>query len=364
MSNHLFAKSLIAWQQKYGRHDLPWQQDRSAYRVWISEIMLQQTQVNTVIPYFQRFMRTFPDVTKLSSASEEAVLTLWSGLGYYARGRNIHRAAHLIALEFSGELPQNLVDLQSLPGIGRSTAGAILSLAYHERAAIMDGNVKRVFARVYGMGGDLTQRVAQNKLWDLAEAHLPRQHFATYTQSLMDLGALVCTRTKPKCELCPIKGLCHAYQTKTQALYPAKKVKLTKPHKSAYMLLVCNSKGQIYLEKRPSRGIWGGLWSLPEVEGSDNLKLWLTHHWQLRAPKFLELTTWRHSFTHFDLTIMPVMLKLTTLDAHRIFEKRAGVWYNPNQASKLALCAPVKRILQEYIQSGSSHESPRILSEA
>lgn len=270
-----FARNLLHWYDKHGRHDLPWHHNRNAYRVWVSEIMLQQTQVTTVIPYFEAFMARFPDVRALASAPEDDVLSHWSGLGYYARARNLHKAAKQVVMEFGGEFPADQETLESLTGIGRSTAAAILAQAFGKRATILDGNVKRVLARYHAVPGWPGQSAVLNKLWEHAENHTPEERVKDYTQAIMDLGAMVCTRNKPECKTCPVNDGCQAYNRDEVQRYPGPKPRKEKPEKTTWMLILEDTKGRILLERRPPTGIWGGLWSLPELDpayGTDELQ--------------------------------------------------------------------------------------------
>lgn len=260
-----FTRSVLRWYKKHGRHDLPWQKDINAYRVWVSEIMLQQTQVNTVIPYYERFMQTFPTVRDLAQADIDEVLHLWTGLGYYARARNLHKSARIIHTDHNNRFPDDLESIVALPGIGRSTAGAILSLALNQVAPILDGNVKRVLARYHRVEGWPGNKKTEQKLWQLAESVTPDKEFAAYTQAIMDLGATVCTRSNPLCDQCPVNNGCEARETGTQEQYPGKKPKKTLPVKQTIFTIIENDKGEVLLEKRLPQGIWGGLWSFPNV---------------------------------------------------------------------------------------------------
>ncbi|TNC94429.1 MAG: A/G-specific adenine glycosylase [Gallionellaceae bacterium] len=267
-----FASRLTVWQRAHGRHDLPWQ-EQDAYRVWLSEIMLQQTQVATVIPYFQRFVTSFPNIAVLAAATEDQVLAHWSGLGYYARGRNLHKAARIIVAKFGGEFPEKFEDILELPGIGRSTAAAVCALAFHQRRAILDGNVKRVLARYRGIEGWAGEKQVEEQLWQQAEALLPNEGVATYTQALMDMGATICTRSRPKCVLCPVQTDCIALQTDRINTLPTPKPKNVIPERHATFLLLMHGN-DILLEKRPSSGIWGGLWCPPQFDGEDAARDW------------------------------------------------------------------------------------------
>ncbi|MDZ7924910.1 MAG: A/G-specific adenine glycosylase [Marinagarivorans sp.] len=364
-----FQKRVLDWYACHGRKHLPWQQSISAYRVWLSEIMLQQTQVETVIPYFERFVSHYPSVQSLAAAPLDHVLHLWSGLGYYARARNLHKAAIAVCEHFDGEFPRSVAALQTLPGIGRSTAGAIASLAYQQPAAILDGNVKRVLARHYAINGWPGQTATANQLWDIAEALAPnnskkpndnraslQNDNSAYSQVMMDLGAVVCTRSKPKCHECPLACSCQAYEQGTWANYPGKKLKKTLPVKHLYMLLLQVNNSTL-LEERPSSGIWGGLWSLPELDDMAELTPLLKQRWpQYKTEgKAQPQATLRHTFSHYHLDITPVVqpLKVTAVQAPPTnyigakLEKRAELWYNPEQPQSIGLAAPVKKILAQ-----------------
>jgi len=342
--------ALVAWHADSGRHDLPWQKERTPYRVWISEIMLQQTQVSTVIPYFERFMHRFPDVATLADAPTDEVLHLWTGLGYYARARNLHAAAKRIRDEFGGRFPTDFEAVTSLPGIGRSTAGAILSLALGQRHAILDGNVKRVLTRVFGIEGSPVERRVEQQLWQLAEACTPSQGSAIYTQAIMDLGATVCTRRRPICALCPLAPGCVARHSGRQHEIPAPKARKPRSLRRAercWLLLAENPDGAVLLERRPERGIWGGLWCPPEFTSESACLAYARNHFHLPCDQVLEpLGSVAHAFTHFDLEIFPVRVKGCVPTA--VMESQPSLWYNPRHpegAARVGLPAPVKELL-------------------
>jgi A/G-specific adenine glycosylase len=353
-----FSSRLIVWQRTAGRHGLPWQ-GGDAYRVWLSEIMLQQTQVATVIPYFNKFIASFPNVIELAAASEDQVLAHWSGLGYYARGRNLHKAARIIAEKYAGEFPSEFEQIIELPGIGRSTAAAICALAYHERRAILDGNVKRVLARYCGVEGWSGNKRVEEHLWQQAETLLPRPlgedcgeeenvdrsaDVAIYTQALMDMGATLCTRNKPKCALCPVQSDCVALQTDRIAQLPAPRPKKIVPEKQAIFLLIIH-ENDILLEKRPSSGIWGGLWCPTQFEDEVSAKNWFEQS-GLSASEGERLETFTHIFTHFKLHITPLKISLT---AKPLREEQAGsVWLNIEEALSAAIPMPVRTMLQKF----------------
>ena len=348
MSQLDFAQAVLSWYQQYGRKDLPWQQPRSAYRVWISEIMLQQTQVATVIPYFQRFMQRFPTVQSLAEASDDEVLHHWSGLGYYARARNLHKAARQIMIEHDGLFPEDYEAVLALPGIGRSTAGAILAQASGQRYAILDGNVKRVLARFHGVEGWPGQNSVQQKLWHYAEAHTPEQDLADYTQAMMDLGATLCRRSKALCGDCPLTAGCVALRDDRVAELPSSKPKQVKPVKAARMLVLIDPQLQVLLEKRPPSGIWGGLWSLPELDMEADVADWCKQQLNLRIGSIEDADTFRHSFSHYHFDITPCRVQVKN-HGQSVMEDERIVWYNTSQPDQRGLAAPVKNILEAIL---------------
>ncbi|MDC8829758.1 A/G-specific adenine glycosylase [Alteromonas gilva] len=336
-----FSDRVLTWFDANGRKHLPWQQQISAYRVWVSEIMLQQTQVTTVIPYFERFMQRFPDVVSLADAPQDDVLHLWTGLGYYARARNLHKAAQQIAVQHNGEFPQTLEQVMALPGIGRSTAGAILSIACGQSHPILDGNVKRVLARYYAVSGWPGKRAVEDTLWQHATANTPATRTHHYTQAMMDLGAMICTRSKPACDQCPLQSDCIAYAQGQQSDYPGKKPKKILPVKRTIMWIPFY-QGSVLLTQRPQSGIWGGLWSF--VEGDTDTSL--PH--ALRSVTGSDFNTdalpgFRHTFSHYHLDIQPILIECRSLpagiseDTHR--------WVDLSQSLTIGVPTPVKRIL-------------------
>lgn len=340
-----FADRILSWFDQHGRHDLPWQREPSPYRVWISEIMLQQTQVKTVIPYYERFMAQFPDVHALASAPQDAVLHLWTGLGYYARARNLHKAAKVISEDLAGQFPEDQAGLEALPGIGRSTAGAILSLAYGRRASILDGNVKRVLARYRAVDGWPGKRTVHDALWHIADELTPEQRCADYTQAMMDLGATLCTRSAPRCNECPLTSDCAAHASGRQNDYPGKKPKKTLPVKQTRFLMIRSAGGELLLEKRPGTGIWGGLWCFPE--NSDALPA--DHCVDLTglAPQgHQDWPVFRHTFSHYHLEIEPVLLDLKTTPG-KVMDADRQLWYNVRQPPQIGLAAPVVGLLEK-----------------
>ena len=345
-----FADALIGWQKQHGRHQLPWQGTRDAYRIWLSEIMLQQTQVATVIPYYARFLDSFPDVAALAAAPTETVMAHWSGLGYYTRARNLHRCAQQVVSNHAGRFPSDPETLASLPGIGKSTAAAIAAFAYGARAAILDGNVKRVFCRVFGVEGFPGQAAVEKHLWQRAEAMLPEREIEAYTQGLMDLGATLCTRTRPACDRCPMQSRCIAHASGRTSELPARKPKKAIPEKSTVMLVVVH-EGEILMEQRPPEGIWGGLLSLPELNrlSSENSDVDLDEQLALALSSFGDIdeiilfSSFVHGFTHYRLSVMPV--HVTLRQRHVMAAQSNYQWRALAQISEAALPSPVRKLL-------------------
>ncbi|MCU7886599.1 MAG: A/G-specific adenine glycosylase [Candidatus Thiodiazotropha sp. (ex Lucinoma annulata)] len=342
----VFSRRVLTWFDRYGRKDLPWQHPRDPYRVWVSEIMLQQTQVNTVIGYFERFMQAFPDIASLAKASSDRVMHHWSGLGYYARARNLHQSARLIMQQHQGVLPEGVDCLQTLPGIGRSTAGAIRSLAFEKYAPILDGNVKRVLARHFALSGWPGRSAVLKRLWQLSEELTPLQRTADYNQAMMDLGATCCIRSKPACDSCPLEMSCKARAEGDVSRYPTSKPRKSIPVRAIQMLVLSDPGGDILLEQRPPSGIWGGLWSLPECSVEQSLQGWCLDELGVGVGEARYLPPRRHSFSHFHLDITPVLLEVKN-PANRLMDAGARVWYNLSQPDDRGLAAPVSRILQE-----------------
>jgi len=338
-----FAEGLLSWFKDHGRHDLPWQEQTSLYSCWVSEIMLQQTQVATVIPYYENFMQHFPDISALSQATQDDVLLHWAGLGYYSRGRNLHKAALIIAQQHDGQFPQDYEEVLALPGIGPSTAGAILAQALGQRHAILDGNVKRVLARYRAIEGWPGQSQVEKQLWRYAEKYTPERDVANYTQAIMDLGATVCTRSSAKCDVCPLCDNCRALQQNRVADLPTRKAKKILPVKQKRFLIIKNEQGDYLMEKRPPAGIWGGLWSLPELAMDQPVDEMVSENWQLSVSHYSDLPVFRHTFSHFHLDITPCEVLvapsvLAIADAER-YQWRTDV-------TQLALAAPVSSILR------------------
>ncbi|MCP4877112.1 MAG: A/G-specific adenine glycosylase [Gammaproteobacteria bacterium] len=337
------AQAVLTWFRRYGRQDLPWQQ-QDAYRVWLSEIMLQQTQVGTVIPYYQDFLKRFPNIRQLADASIDDVLQHWQGLGYYARARNLHKAAGLIRDTHKGRFPSSMEELQQLPGIGRSTAGAILSFAFGQHWPILDGNVKRVLARCFRVPGWYGRSETMKQLWYLAESITPAQDTADFNQAMMDIGAMVCLKSKPKCEACPLKDMCASYRHHSQADYPQKKPKRAKPHKHTLMLLHRHAE-TILLWRRPPSGIWGGLWSLPEVDVETAIELWQQSFLSItQAPVSIQQNIIHHQFTHYSLDISLAIVELETLP-EKISDSDNYAWVEIDALASHGLPTPVRKLL-------------------
>jgi A/G-specific adenine glycosylase len=339
-----FAERLIAWHRAHGRHDLPWQVP-DAYRVWVSEIMLQQTQVATVIPYFERFVARFPTLCALARAERDDVLGLWSGLGYYARARHLHRAAQLAVERHNGELPATLDELTALPGIGRSTAGAILALAHGKPVPILDGNVKRVLARHHGVDGWPGTAAVERALWELAERHTPADATAEYTQAIMDLGATLCTRGRPDCARCPVAADCAAFAEGRQAELPAARPKRRRSRRSVTAVVVRDPARGVLLERRPEHGVWGGLYSVPELPAETSVEQWCARHLGGAPRGQRRLASIEHAFTHFDLTLTPVLVEP---DPGRgtVLDREGWVWYKPASGRKVGTAAPIEALLR------------------
>ncbi|MCX2525208.1 A/G-specific adenine glycosylase [Larsenimonas rhizosphaerae] len=340
-----FQARVLDWFDRHGRTHLPWQQQRTPYRVWVSEIMLQQTQVATVIDYYHRFMARFPDVQALAEAPEDEVLHLWTGLGYYARARNLHRAAQCVVGTHGGHFPVESVEaMMTLPGIGRSTAGAIISLSTNQPAPILDGNVKRVLTRYRAVEGWPGQTAVERRLWGLAEQLQPSERAADYTQAMMDLGATLCTRKRPACLLCPLEDACQAHAEGEEEMYPHSKPRRQIPERQAWFALLHDRNGRVLLEKRPARGLWGGLWSLPQFDSLEALSAW-----QEALPGDTgRLTFWTHFvhvFSHFRLTITPCPIRWE--GGSDVLRGDGQDWYDPASPATLGLAAPVKALLAQ-----------------
>jgi len=343
------SRRLLRWFDRHGRKDLPWQHEtspgqRDAYRVWLSEVMLQQTQVATVVGYFERFVAALPTLRDLAAADEDTVLALWSGLGYYRRARFLHRAAQICVAQHGGELPRDFTALQSLPGIGRSTAGAILAQAHGLPFPILDGNVKRVLSRYHGIDGDPAAGAVVSQLWQHAEAHTPPRRVADYTQAIMDLGATVCVRSRPRCDTCPLAADCVAHRHDLTAQLPARKASRSIPTRATIMLVLRDARQRVLLERRGPQGVWSGLWSLPEAVDAD--AAWRLARQHVRLDDAQSLPPFTHVFSHYRLAIEPLLFDRVTV--------RPGVaddpqlrWCSIGELDGLGLPAPVRKLLLE-----------------
>ena len=342
MKTEQFHQRIVSWYDEYGRKHLPWQQDKTPYKVWVSEIMLQQTQVATVIPYFEAFMKRFPTIVDLANADQDEVLHHWTGLGYYARARNLHKSAQIVTDDYQGQFPTEFEQVLALPGIGRSTAGAILSLSLGQHHPILDGNVKRVLARHGAIAGWPGKREVEEQLWQLTQRLTPKEGVTKYNQAMMDIGASICTRSKPKCELCPVAIDCKAQLMGRQTDFPARKPKKSIPEKLAFMLIV-KEGDKVLMSKRPPAGIWGGLWCFPQFDSQSALE-------EFAKAKGLTLKSndpfdsFRHTFSHFHLNISAYIAEKTTTP-HEIMEEAASLWYNIAKPPKVGLAAATERLL-------------------
>ena len=344
----IISDQLIPWQKKFGRNNFPWQGTKNPYFIWVSEIMLQQTQVKTVIPYYQKFIKTFPDVNTLAIADDDDVMKLWSGLGYYARARNLHDSAKIIKSRFQGKFPNKLTDLISLPGIGRSTAGAIISFAFNQKKPILDGNVKRVFTRVYGIKDWAGITSVEKKLWAIAEKNLPDNKFGKYNQALMDLGATVCVK-EPSCIDCPISSSCKSYLHKWTDIIPAPKPKKQKFTEVSYFYIFqCESK--FLFIKKPKKGIWGGLWVFPEFKKELNIKQWIFENFKVKIFKLLECGVMTSVFTHYKLQMHYQHIEVKDLKSNESLPMAS--WHDKDKIEEGAYPAPIKKILKKLIQAG------------
>ena len=343
-----FSTRLLTWYENHGRKNLPWQQNPTPYRVWVSEIMLQQTQVGAVIGCYQRFIQRFPTIDALATADIDEVLHLWSGLGYYARARNLHRSAAVVLNEHAGKFPTDIDTVQSLPGIGRSTAAAILALAHGQHHTILDGNVKRVLCRHRGIDGWPGASGVARELWAHAESLTPRTSVAAYTQAMMDLGATLCTRAKPACHTCPVRSDCIARQECRQAELPAKKPRNKIPVRDTVFLIVRDRHANVLLHKRPPSGVWGGLWGFPECTANDDVAAYCHDRLGIQAERIQTLAPLRHTFSHFHLDIRPVVVDTGPAgDTQQIMDAGETLWYNTRQPQRIGLATPVSKLLAD-----------------
>jgi A/G-specific adenine glycosylase len=341
-----FSTRILTWFDNHGRHDLPWQKNITPYRVWVSEIMLQQTQVKTVIPYFERFTEAFPDVSALAAAPEDKVLHLWTGLGYYARAHNLHKAAKQVADDLDGQFPGDLEGLCNLPGIGRSTAGAILSIAFDQRASILEGNVKRVLARYHRVEGWPGQSAVHKRLWEIADGYTPDERCADYTQAMMDLGATLCTRSAPACDDCPLAVGCEGKAAGDQQDFPGKKPRKALPVKNTCFLVARNGDGEVWLEKRPASGIFFNDTATTEIYTPEEGRLRSLDLWNSEPTGAEVREGFRHTFSHYHLDITPVLVQLDTTP-QAVMEAAGQLWYNLREPPQIGLAAPVAGLLEE-----------------
>ena len=343
-----FTRRILDWYARAGRHDLPWKLGITPYRIWISEIMLQQTQVKTVIPYFERFITAFPHVSDLAGADLDYVLHLWSGLGYYSRARNLHKTARIVRAKHNGELPGSIDELVALPGIGRSTAGAILAMGMNQVYPILDGNVKRVLCRYHAIKEWPGDRETEKHLWQLAERYTSRENPADYTQAIMDLGALICTRTRPGCEQCPVSAGCQARAQHLQEQIPGKRPVKKLPVKQTRFVMIENNRGQVLLQRRPPSGIWGGLWGFPECPVDSDMTEWLASQFGYKVDLISTEQGLRHIFTHFRLDITPVKMKLVS-QPDRVGDEENLYWFTPTGDNKsIGIATPVQKLMTKY----------------
>lgn len=354
-----FASRLLTWFDSHGRHGLPWQSPRTAYRVWLSEVMLQQTQVATVIPYFERFIARFPDFNALAAADIDEVLALWAGLGYYARARNLHAAAKQVASLHRGELPDDLEAAQALPGVGRSTAAAILAQAYGSRHAILDGNVKRVLARHAAIPGWPGEPKVAARLWLVAERLLPHTRLADYTQAIMDLGATLCTARAPACTRCPVAADCAARLADRTEDFPSSKPAKARPLRRATLLLIENEQGAVLIERRPPTGIWGGLWSLPVAGEGESVDTLLRERFGISVEPLETLPAFRHAFTHFELELTPLLCALIDAPPAALHERPEQRWLTMHRDALPGLPAPVLSFLTRRYPTATTPTPPR-----
>ncbi|MDT8427896.1 MAG: A/G-specific adenine glycosylase [Pseudomonadales bacterium] len=359
MTHADFATTVLRWFHRHGRHHLPWQQNPTPYQVWVSEIMLQQTQVATVIPYFERFMARFPTIDTLAQAAVDEVLHLWTGLGYYARARNLHQCAQILWQHHQGSFPTTVSALAELPGIGQSTAGAILSLGLKQHASILDGNVKRVLCRHFAISGWPERSEVKRRLWALAEELTPNREFAAYNQAMMDLGATVCTRSKPACARCPVQDSCAARRQQRIADFPEKKPSRQIPVRTTLMLLCVDhseTPSRVLLEKRPSVGIWGGLWSLPECADTAAMEQFCQQFQGLEPARRQTWPPLRHTFSHFHLEIEPLEIP-AMVSRCGIMDASRWLWYPVDNSLAVGLAAPVKNLLLQLATTRKEPES-------
>jgi len=343
MTHDSFAAALLTWFDRHGRKHLPWQRERTPYRVWVSEIMLQQTQVTTVIPYYERFMARFPNIAALAAAPLDEVLHLWTGLGYYARARNLHRAAQHVVRDHAGVFPRTIEAVEALPGIGRSTAGAILALSLDQRHPILDGNVKRVLTRYFVIRGFPGTPAIERELWARADACTPAERVADYTQAMMDLGATVCVRSRPVCAACPQQDTCVAHRLGVQAELPTPRPKKERPARTAFALLARNREQALLLERRAPTGLWGGLWTFPQFVSREEALAWAQARFDFDMAQVEMLAAYEHAFTHFDLTLTPLVVNVATA---RVEDEDNYAWYDARTPARIGLAKPAVDLIR------------------
>ncbi|MCY4147996.1 MAG: A/G-specific adenine glycosylase [Gammaproteobacteria bacterium] len=341
-----FTTKVLDWHERHGRRNLPWHAQKNPYLIWVSEIMLQQTQVATVIPFYQDFIRKFPDIHALAEAELDEVMVQWSGLGYYTRARNLHKAARKICDDHDGHFPETLSEVMRLPGIGRSTAGAILAFSRNARHPILDGNVKRVLSRYHAVEGTPGKQKTENRLWALADQHTPADRIAEYTQAIMDLGALICRGRNPLCKECPVASGCLAYAQDRVASFPARKPKKPRPLKSCRMLLLRRSDGFVLLCKRPNQGVWGGLWSLPQLDDPElDVNQYCREMFECEITSLNSLDRIRHGFSHYELEIKPILCEIMDPETIQMDGDHGYIWHDPKYPAAAGLPAAIKRVL-------------------
>ncbi len=355
-----FSTRVLQWYRQHGRHNLPWQKNKTLYRVWVAEVMLQQTQVAAVLPYYQRFMQAFPHLAVLAAADMDEVLSYWSGLGYYARARNMHTAAQRIVEQFDADFPHHYDDVIALPGIGPSTAAAILAQALNQPHAILDGNVKRVLARYHGIEGWPGLRQVEQQLWEKARLHTPAIQVADYTQAMMDMGAILCTRSSANCGQCPLNADCVALAENKVGNLPTKRPKKKRPVRQKCFLVIHHTENGLLMEKRPTSGIWGGLWSFPETELEENIIEVCLQRWGLTVQQIKNRPVFRHTFSHFHLDILPCHIQVKTPLA-QISEAERFQWCLPDD--ERAMATPVRSILNELLKTGMNGLTQRPLAD-
>lgn len=338
-----FSNRVLKWHAQHGRQDLPWKIPRDPYRIWLSEIMLQQTQVQTVIPYYERFLKRFPNLKALATATQAQVLQHWAGLGYYARARNLHKTAQIIHHTLEGQFPQECDALVALPGIGQSTAGAILAQAFDIWAPILDGNVKRVLSRFHRITGTANTTTVLKQLWQLAEHYTPRKAVAPYTQAIMDMGATLCTRTQPNCTHCPVQSRCQAYQDCDPLRYPQTAPRKRIPHRNTNVLILMHPHEKILLVERPDKGIWGGLWSLPEFSLREAAETFVQKWDKKNQWDWEPLSPVKHAFTHYRLTLHPFLIRLPSAKQVRL--PKMTRWVDRKDCHQVGLPAPIHKIM-------------------